>query len=148
MSLPIVIIFERHWDTIPKLILKESLSELSQRGYNTLRLEIPHNLPYAQVKERLKFGLNQDSDLKQTAKALLKQAGITTELSNISFEKLAEMMRLYVSSRRYQEVAEKIKNLPAHYIQQEIFEEADKLSISIFFYNQVISWTRWLTMKQ
>ena len=41
MSLPIVIIFERHWDLIPKPLVKELLPELSKRGYGNFCFEAP-----------------------------------------------------------------------------------------------------------
>ena len=44
MSLPIVIIFERHWDTIPKTIIKDLLPALNKKGYQTFCFEAPQDL--------------------------------------------------------------------------------------------------------
>jgi hypothetical protein len=131
MSLPIVILFERHWDTIPKSVMKDLLPDLSKRGYETFCFEAPQNLSSAEIIDRHNSGLAIDSDIQQQAEKLLKQVGITSKLSDMSFRRLADLLRLYVSSKRYVEVAEKVKQLPASRILKEIFIEAAKLSISL-----------------
>jgi hypothetical protein len=131
MSLPIVIIFERHWDTIPKSVIKDLLPDLNKRGYETFCFEAPQNLSAAEIVDRHNSGLELDSDIQQQAEKLLKQVGITTKLSDMSFHSLAELLRLYVSSKRYVDVAEKVKQLPASRMLKEIFGEAAKLSMSL-----------------
>lgn len=131
MSLPIVIIFERHWDTIPKSVIKDLLPNLSKRGYETFCFEAPQNLSAAEIVDRHNSRLELDSNIQQQAEQLLKQVKITSKLSNMSFRSLAELLRLYVSSKRYVDVAEKVKQLPASRILKEIFGEATKLSISL-----------------
>jgi len=131
MSLPIVIIFERHWDTIPKSVLKDLLPDLSKKGYDTFCFEAPQNLSSAEIVDRHKSGLDLDSNIQQQAEKLLKQVGITSKLSDMSFRSLAELLRLYVSSKKYVDVAEKVKQLPASRMLKEIFCEATKLSISL-----------------
>lgn len=131
MSLPVVIIFERHWDTIPKLLAKDLLPSLARRGYDTLCFEAPQNITSAEIIERHKRGLEFDSNIQLQAERLLKQVGITRELSGVSLRELTDLMRLYVSSKKYLEVAEKIKQLPASRILKDTFREAGKLTMSV-----------------
>lgn len=131
MSLSTVIIFERHWDTTPKSLIKDMLPDLSKQGYATLCFEAPQNLSSAEIIDRHHAGLECDTDIQQQAKAYLKRVGITQKLSDISFRKLADLLRLYVSSKRYLEVAEKLKQLPASYLLKEVFKKAAELSIEI-----------------
>ena len=131
MSLPIVIIFERHWDTIPKSVIKDLLPDLSKKGYETFCFEAPQNLSSAEIVARHNSGLELDSGIQQQAEKLLKQVGITRNLSDMSFRSLADLLRLYVSSKKYVEVAEKVKQLPASHILKEVFDEATKLSMSL-----------------
>lgn len=131
MSLPIVIIFERHWDIIPKSVMQDLLPDLSKKGYKTFCLEAPQNLSFAEIIERHNLGLAFDSKLQDQAENLLKRLGITNKLSDISFESLSYLLKLYVSSKKYETVAEKIKLLPSSYLLKDIFNEAQKLCISI-----------------
>ena len=131
MSLPIVIVFERHWDIIPKFVIKHLLPALNKRGYETFCFEAPQDLSSAEIIDRHNAGLEADSAFQQKAEELLKQVGITTRLSEISFCSLTEQLRLYVSSKRYVEGAERIKQLPASHILKQIFVEASKLSMSL-----------------
>jgi hypothetical protein len=131
MSLPIVIIFERHWDTIPKLLVKDALSDLSKRGYENLCFEVSHELSSLEIINRHDAGLKFDSDIQQQTEACLKKLNITAKLCDISFTKLSQLMRLYVSSKKYHEVATKIKQLPASLILKEIFNDTTKLSMSV-----------------
>lgn len=131
MSLPILIVFERHWDTIPKTLIKDLLPELSKRGYETVCFEAPQDLSTAEINDRQNSALERDLDIQQQAEKLLKQVGITSKLSDMSFSSLAELLRLYVSSKKYEYVAEKIKQLSASRILKEIFGEATKLPMSL-----------------
>jgi len=131
MSLPVVIIFEQHWDTIPKSIIKDSLPALSKKGYETFCFEAPHDLSSDEIVAAHNAGLEFDSNIEQKAEKLLKQVNITRKLSDMSFSSLADLMRLHVSSKKYVEVAERIKQAPASRILKEVFGEAKKLSIHL-----------------
>lgn len=146
MSLPITIIFERHWDTIPKSLIKDLLPDLNKRGYGTLCYEAPQNLSSVEIVDRQKAALELDSGINQQAEKLLRQVGITRKLSDISFSSLVDLMRLYVSSQRYVSVAEKVKQLPASQILNEVFGEAALQSMTIKgidinneYYDKIIS---------
>jgi hypothetical protein len=131
MSLPFVIVFERHWDTIPKLLIKDLLPDLKKAGYGTFCFEAPHDLSPPEIIERHKTCLEFDTKIQKQAETLLRIAHITGELSEMSFHKLASLLQLYVSSKKYLEVAEKIKQLPASCILGEVFSESKKLSICL-----------------
>lgn len=131
MSLPLLIIFERHWDAIPKHTVKEILPELAELGYDTYCMEAPHNWSSKDLVEQHKMGLKGDQELYDTAVDHLKRSGVVKEnLCEESFGSLAHLMMLYVSSKRYQTVAEKIRALPSSRLLKAIFEDAEKLSIS------------------
>ena len=129
MSLPIVIIFERHWDTIPKHLTKNCLPDLVKQGYSTLAFEVPENLTSAEIVDRYNSSLEIDSNLNDQAEKLLKQVGITKKLSNMSLGALAQLMRLYVSSKQYMTVAENIKH--ANCILKDTFDIAASLAVSV-----------------
>ncbi len=131
MCLPIVIIFENHWDTIPKCVTRDLLPDLNKRGYQTLCFEAPHNLSIEQILLRHNWGLQEGLQIKKSAEELLKQQGIVCKLSEQRFDRLAGLMRWYVSSKKYEYVAEKIKELPASLILKEVFEKTQELSMSL-----------------
>ena len=131
MSLPIVIIFERHWDTIPKSIVKELLPDLNKKGYQTFCFEAPQDLSPREIVDRHNSGLEFDTEVQQQAEQFLRRAGIITTLSEISFCNLAVLMRLFVSSKKYVDVAERLKQLPVSRILKESFDEAAALSMSL-----------------
>ncbi len=129
--LPVIIIFERHWDTIPKSVIKNLLPDLNKIGYKTFCFEAPQNLSSAKIVDRYNSGLKFDSDIQQHAEKFLKKVGIASELSDMSFRSLTELLRLHVSSTEYVKAAEKIKQLPASRILKDVFDEATKLSMSL-----------------
>ena len=131
-SLPIVIIFERHWDKEPKKIVKSLITTLAEEGYDTLCFEAPQNLTEHEILSSHLEGLKLDSQINSQAQEYVKQAGFKNiKLCNLGFKKLAELMRQYVSSQRYLEVAEKVKVLPSSLLLKEILHNANRLSFSI-----------------
>ena len=130
-SMPIVVIFERHWDEAPKQTLKSLIPMLAQEGYDTLCFEAPQNLNESEIMASFNQNIEFDSNLSSQADEYLRRVGVTSKLSDIGFGKLANLMRLYVSSKKYNKVAEKIKNLPASLLLKDIFKDAQRLSISI-----------------
>ncbi len=132
MCLPIVIIFEHHWDPIPKLVVRDLLPDLYKKGYETFSLEAPQDLSSNEIVARHQSGLKEDLELNQQAKAALREkTGIECELSSISFTKLMKLLQYYVHSKEYAKFAEKIKKLPASLILKQVFEKAKELSISL-----------------
>ena len=92
MSLPIVVIFERHWDTVPKNLLNELLPELSKKGYQTYCFEAAQNLSSTQIIDQYNLRLESDLCLEQRVHQFLNfhQVEIIGKLSEMSFGTLAE----------------------------------------------------------
>jgi hypothetical protein len=131
MSLPLVIIFEQHWNIMPKLLVQDLLPHLAEQGYNSLCFEAPQTFSSDEIIQSHERDLEQSNEIERTAEKFLKQVGIIATLSDVSFQKLAELIRLYVSSQDYLKIAETIKQLPASRLLKNVFNETKKLSISI-----------------
>lgn len=131
-SKPIVIIFERHWDEAPRQIVKDLIPELAKEGYDTFCLEAPQNWTEDKIVSSHQSGLKQELGIHSLAQKCLESRGFTnTQLSDLGFQNLATLMRLFVSSQKYLEVAEKIKGLPANLLFVDIFEEATRRAFTI-----------------
>lgn len=131
IALPVVVIFERHWDEIPKQLVADLLPDLVDQGYDTLCIETPQNLTSSEITSRLDSCINSDSEILSQAERLLKRVNITKKLSELSFDTLADLMKLFVSSQKYYEVAEMIKRLPAAQQLKKVFDESKRLSVRI-----------------
>lgn len=68
---------------------------MDKRDCDTFNFEASHSLSAAEIVHRHNSGLEFDSNLQQKANELLKQIGIISKLSNMSFLNLVELMRLY-----------------------------------------------------
>ncbi|NGX58147.1 MAG: hypothetical protein K940chlam3_01052, partial [Chlamydiae bacterium] len=90
MSLPSVIIFERHWDEAPRQLVKHLLPKLGAAGYDTMCLEAPQNLTSSEILSRFEACLEQDSGIHSQAEQLLKRAKVEIRgrLSDVSFKEL------------------------------------------------------------
>ena len=131
MSLPILTVFESHWCKTSKFVVKRALPGFAELGYDTVCIEAPQNLSAKDLIARYEHSIKENSELCSQAEKLLARRGITEELSEMRFDKLSELMRLFVSSKRYFEMAEKAKYLPGQRLVTEILSEAAKLSIQI-----------------
>lgn len=128
MSLPIICIFENHWDVIPKHVCQELIRELSAEGYDTFGFEAPQEMTPAAIMDECRKGLELMTENYNAAVVYLRNVKITDNLFDMDVKKLTEILRLYVSSQRYCEVAEQIKNLPAARVLQSIFREIQQRS--------------------
>lgn len=131
-SLPIVVLFERHWDVKPREVLKYLIPKLAEIGYNTLCLEVPHC--DSETKIICSFRENQKGFLKlrKTAESYLTKAQVKHgELSEIPFDVLAILMHQYVASQYYETVTERIKLIPSQKILLESFDIALTRSWSV-----------------
>lgn len=131
MSLPLVMVFERHWDTIPKMVLDDLFLSLAPLGFTNFAMEASHDLTFAEMQCRLNLKLEQDEQLQEQADKYLKRAGLVAKLSEMSFTHLVNLMRAYVSSQRYLDVAEKLKQLPATRLLKGAFERASQLRMNV-----------------
>lgn len=134
MSLPIVVVFERHWDEIPKLLVKQLLPELVKEGYDTLCLEgVGHDLTESEIAARHECSLKGDNTICSDVKKFFKKAKvqINDKLSDINFEELARLIQLHVSSKDFGKIAERIKGLPTSLLLKDIIKEANQLKVLI-----------------
>lgn len=120
---PTIILFERHWDTTPKKIIRSLIPKLAHEGYDSYCMEASSDLTKQEFALRLKHGVETSTEIYNEAMKLLKNNGVrlNKELSDISYDVLLDLMRYYVSSQKYEIVAEKIKSLPAYRIFNENF---------------------------
>lgn len=128
----IVVIFERHWDMAPKQVLKHLIPGMAEEGYDTLCFEFPHDVPEHKILPAYHKDLEFNISLNSQAENCLKKVGIiNSKLCNVGFKQLAYLMEQYVSSKKYIEFTEKIKQLPASILLMDIFNISYRLSLRI-----------------
>lgn len=132
ISNPTIIIFERHWGTVPKQVVLDLLSPLSQEGYDTFTLEVPSELSKEEIVSRHARGLSEDLKIQQDAEGFLQKANIRhLKPSSIGFFALAKLMQNYVSTQYFNLLAEKIKGIPGALTYKALLSSAQHLSIQI-----------------
>lgn len=131
MHLPTIIIFERHWDEIPKLLATEILPDLADLGYDTCCVEAGDTRTSEHIIESCNENIRISNQLKTDSEKYLKNVNIVRDLTEMSYSELCNILRLYVSSQRFQEVAEKIKGLPANLLLKNFLEKTKQYSVEI-----------------
>lgn len=131
--LPIVMIFERHWDETPKQLVQELIPQLSFEGYNTLCFEAGSERSEQDMLLSLKELVKTTTNLHTRALDYLEHAQVQIKgrLSDLSYEKLCDLMEQHVASKYYRELTEKIKNLPAILQLERMLEMAAEHSFSL-----------------
>ena len=132
-SLPTIIIFERHWDLIPKQVVNEMLPVLAAEGYDTVCVEAPSVLTQEEIISRSQGNMERASGIFTQVTELLTRANAmpAERLEDLGLESLSRLMLYHVSSQRFIEVAEQIKQLPAAKLFRQILSTASNLSMSI-----------------
>ncbi len=134
MPLPIIIIFENHWDHQVKSVIKNDvLADLIQVGYNTYCFETPHDLNEQQLFSKMHEAMIENDILLNQAKTLIGQKGLNlaSDLEDLPFEELASLLRLYVSSRDFTDMATIFKQIKSNKLTLEIFESVLKKYIYV-----------------
>ncbi len=139
MSLPPLLLFEYHWDPLPKQLVQTLLPELTDLGYNTYCLEAPEDVSYPDLKQRYIEGLQSDEKISSDAQQLLAKRKIIVkeqDLIDMSYDKLSKLMNQFVSSQvvssqGFKYVAEHIKGLPVTRLMGYLFNQMEELSIDI-----------------
>ncbi len=132
MALPLVILFERHWDVPPRELLINLLPSLIDEGYDTLCFEAPHDSSEEQIVAGCRYRLEEASEMASTSQKLIQQrVKLKGKLSDLDLAKLTQLIQLYVSSKKYDEVATKIKHLPAISLLNDILTTCEKNSIFV-----------------
>ena len=83
--LPMLVILERHWDTIPTLFLSELLPNLKKLGYQCVTGEFPEGEPCSAICERIENSLHNTRQYRKTAITYLKKHGIEPTPKIIDF---------------------------------------------------------------
>lgn len=131
MSLPIVIIFERHWDTTPKSVVKDLIPRLYRRGYQTFCFDAPQNVSLKEIFDRQKHNIECYSKIEAVVEKTLREAGITIPLNQIGYGTLTSIIRGCVSTTGCNDLALKVKELAACRMLGDIFRLAEQLSMSL-----------------
>lgn len=134
MSLPTLILYERHWDPVPKEFLLEGVEELLQMGYDTLCVEAGESWSEESILRSCKQGLETQKRVHKESVECLKKAGALPggDLGEIPFDHLRLLIREWVSSQRYDEVAEMIKGLFSTKLAVKLFERVRNLSMNLY----------------
>lgn len=132
VSLPIIVIFGQHWNKEPLHLLNNLLPDLAAEGYDTLCMESPKEYTESKVISTFNECAQYGSQMSTRAKQRLKdKVGIIKELSEIHFKELAQLLQLHFSSKYYLDAAQRIKELPAQLLLNEVLKTAGKLSFVI-----------------
>jgi hypothetical protein len=131
-GMPIVVIFERHWDEAPRELAKKLLPELADECYDTVCLEAPQDYSEQEIVSSFEAILRDNNDVHSEVKQRLEKKGFeNVDLYYLAFKKLVDLMEMEVSTKHFIEIAEKIKSIPSKTLLQEIFNNAIRLSFSI-----------------
>lgn len=126
-SLPTIVIFERHFDTQPKLVALKVLPELFKLGYDTFCFEAPHEFTEDKIIRLQMQGAQFDVEITQKVTEIFKTNKIfIQDLPNASFSTLQQLIKYHVSSNSYEEVTQRVKQGPANQIQTKILNTAIK----------------------
>lgn len=132
VAMPLLIVFERHWDESPKQIVKSLISSPIGADYDVLCVEAPEDLAEEEIFNSHRLGLQEDFNIEIRAKQYLQKAGVhNIKLCDLAFTTLANLMQNYVSSKEYIRVAEKIKALPASILLGRVLEDAKRFSLNV-----------------
>ena len=130
LRMPILLLFENHWDTVPKEVLKETVFALSCLGYNTLALEGSRKSD--EIIAAHLHNLQAHLELYETTEtALIRNVKDFTSIKDTDYRSLILPIQLFVSSKRNVEVAQIVKQVPASKIEGEIFQLAIKHSVNV-----------------
>lgn len=134
MVLPIVILFERHWDIIPKLALQEIVPALESEGYTNLCMEATQDMQSEQIIAASRVALEERLQIEGEVKYWLTYNRVAVDidkLSLMSFKSLVNLMQDYVSKNHFLTIAEKVKELPAVKILSSILQKVEALSMTV-----------------
>lgn len=113
MHPPILVIFERHWNKIPKEILIKNLLKLKELGYSTFCYEASNgDGEQKTILEQIKSNVETYSMYEKTAIAILRMNNIDiSDFSTVPYEQLCHDLHLYVSPKDYDKLAVILKGL-------------------------------------
>ena len=132
MTKPILIFLERHWDPIPKKVLRNTLPELLENGYQTLCFENPVDDSEELIIAGVQSTISQIKSSLNQAYGLLSRRGRSHEnLCDMEYSKLYQLLELYVSSKHYSELALHFKELPGHKAKLALLQQAKSMHFNM-----------------
>ncbi len=131
MTLPIIIMPERHWDADAKRALAGSLPLLAAQGYNTLCFEAPIDEDESTIIKGIASTIQFAQDRYAEAMPLLQRRGIDLNLSEMNYSDLEQLLLHYVSSKHSKAMALWFRELPGHVEKLELVKKAKHLNMAI-----------------
>ena len=99
MPLPIIVVLERHWDTVPKKALMHALPFLKAAGYDTLCFESPCDKSESETIDGIETTLHFIETRLTEANQCLNSKGIAVNLQAMDYSDLE--LLLYRMEDRY-----------------------------------------------
>lgn len=131
MSLPILIIFGRNWDTVPGTIVKDLLPELEKRGYKSLCVDKPKEFSPSEIikisREDITWQIIQWNQVKTS----LKESEKEDDLCQMPYTKLEALIKEHGFFLIPDVFASEIKKVPASLVCDQLLDEAVKCSYVI-----------------
>jgi hypothetical protein len=129
-SLPIVIIFEQHFDKAPKQVINSLIPTLASEGYDTFCFEAPEYQSEEEIVWSHNYYLDDDSPIASGAE---NRTGLTiAQLCDLEYAKLVELIQKNgVPAPWSLRSAEKIRSLPARLLTKTMYNLFQEYSISI-----------------
>ena len=131
MPLPIIIMLERHWDTVAKDALNKALPSLVEKGYDVLCFESPSDEGETSLISGIESTIQFSKERHSEASNLLKNRGIDVNLTEMNYSDLQRLLLLYVSSKFSKEMALWFRELPGHEQKLYLVRTAKSLKMSI-----------------
>ena len=136
--MPTIIFLENHNDVYPKIIIKRLLSRLSNMGYKDFYVESDPLFSADQIISAHKEHLESCNSFLDLACLTLSTGRLTGHLrfnkellKSMSFLDLSNLLRSYVSSRRYSEMAIGINGIIAYTKMLDVFSLLRQHKISL-----------------
>lgn len=131
MPLPIIILLERHWDVIPKRTLINVLPFLKESGYDTLCFESPSEINEQKTISNIESTIQFIEERLSEANQCLSRRGIATDITEMSYIELQQLLLNYVSTRYSKEMALWFRELPGHKEKLNLIRMANESNIKI-----------------
>lgn len=132
MTLPIIIMLERHWDTLAKEALSKTLPLAVPKGYDVMCFESPSDENEEELIANVKSTITFSQDRYAETNALLQRRGIVApNLFEMNYSDLEQFLLLFVSSRYSKEMALWFKELPGHVQKLKMLEIAKSMNMAV-----------------
>jgi hypothetical protein len=131
MTLPIIIMPERHWDADAKLALEKTLPSLKPKGYKVVCFESPSDETLEELVAGVKSTIEFTEEQYAQAQTLLKRRNIQRNLSDMNYSELKALLLQFVSSRYSNEMALWFKELPGHKQKLQLINAAISLDMAV-----------------